>query len=192
MVKGVSIFREILLDIGEELKDSSRLDKKEDVFFINIKDIRTGEKLQKYVLENRKKYEKELKRKSVPRVLTSTGETFFYSKIQNNYNKNIGIPVSSGIYEGQVKILENPKDRYKLEKGDILVTKATNPTWTTLFLEIGGLITEMGGPMSHGSVVAREYGIPAVSGIIDATIKYKDGQIIRINGETGEVELIKS
>ncbi len=190
MVKGVKIFREVLLDIGKELKDNGRLDNKEDVFFIDIADIRSEKKLNKVALDNRKRYNEELKRKSVPRVVTSTGETFFHSKNIKNSSGNLGIPISAGVYEGQVRILESPKESYKLKNGDILVAKSTNPTWTPLFLEIGGLITEMGGPMSHGSVVAREYGIPAVSGISDATTKYKDGQLIRINGETGEVELI--
>jgi len=191
MVKGVDIFRKTLLDIGEELENNGRLNNKEDIFFVDISDIKSEKKLQKKVLENRKKYNSELKRKSVPRVVTSTGETLFYSISQTEYNETSGIPVSVGIYEGRIRILKTPKDRYKLKKGDVLVTKSTNPTWTPLFLEIGALITEIGGSMSHGAVVAREYGIPAVSGVSNAMNKYKDGQLVRINGETGEVELIK-
>lgn len=191
MTKAVSIFRELLLEIGEELVAEERLDDKQDIFFISFQDIKTGKKLQQLVLQNRARYQKELKRSSVPRVVTSTGETIFSINENEKDNEYEGIPVSPGIYEGQVKVLENPEDVDRLKKGDILVTKATNPAWTPLFLEAGGIITEMGGPISHGSVVAREYGIPAIAGIREATTRFKDGQLIRLNGETGKVEILK-
>ena len=190
MIKGVSVFRRILLEIGEELVEQHRLDTKQDIFYVNFKDIRSGKKLQQLVLQNRGEYQKELKRISVPRVVTSTGETIFSPYERENNNEFEGIPVSPGITEGQVKILNHPDESNKLNKGDILVTKATNPSWTPLFLKIGGLITEMGGPISHGSVIAREYGIPAIVGVREATSRFKDGQLIRLNGETGNVEIL--
>ena len=101
------------------------------------------------------------------------------------------IPVSAGTIEGKAKIISDPGNIEKLNKGDILVTKATNPAWTTLFLSIGGLIMETGGPISHGSVVAREYGIPAVTGIKEATSKLKDGQLVKLNGERGTVKVLE-
>jgi len=190
MSKGVGIFRETLLEIGKELEAEERLDDKEDIFFVGLEDIKSEERLQPLVIQNREAYQKEMKRSAIPRVVTSTGETIFSvneSKEDNGYD---GIPVSPGVYEGQVKVLENPENGNRLKKGDVLVTKATSPAWTPLFLEIGGLITEMGGPMSHGSVVAREYGIPAIAGIREATTRLKDGQLIQLNGETGKVEII--
>ena len=111
-------------------------------------------------------------------------------KVMERFTKG-GIPVSPGIHEGQIKVLKYPKEGNKLNKHDILVTKANNPAWTPLFLEIGGLITEMGGPMSHGSVVAREYGVPAITGLREATTRLRDGQLVRVNGETGKVEILK-
>lgn len=190
MTKAISIFRKVLLEIGKELVVEDRLDDKQDIFFVSCQDIRSGENLQQLVIQNRELYLKELKRNFVPRVVTSTGETIFSASEMEKDNEFEGIPVSPGICEGQVKVLEHPEDCRKLKKGDILVTKATNPAWTPLFLEIGGLITEMGGPISHGSVVAREYGIPAVVGIREATFRFKDGQFIRLNGETGKVEIL--
>ena len=89
-----------------------------------------------------------------------------------------------------MRLLKHPEEGVKLGKGEILVTKATTPAWTPLFLKIGGLIMETGGPISHGSVVAREYGVPAVAGVKDATARLKDGQSVRINGETGSVQLL--
>jgi rifampicin phosphotransferase len=190
MIKGVSLFREILLEIGEELVAQHRLDNKQDIFFVNFKDIRFSKKLHHLVLQQQKAYQQELKRISVPRVVTSTGETIFSPNECENNNEFQGIPVSPGIKEGEVKILNHPEESDKLNKGDILVTKATNPSWTPLFLEIGGLITEMGGPISHGSVIAREYGIPAIAGVNQATSRFKDRQLIRLNGETGKVEIL--
>lgn len=191
MTKAVSIFREVLLEIGEELEAEGRLDDKQDIFFISFQDVRSGEKLQQLVIQNREEYQKELKRNSVPRVVTSTGETIFSASEKERDNEHEGIPVSPGIYEGQVKVLKNPEDGTRLRAGDILVTKATNPAWTPLFFKIGGLITEIGGPISHGSIVAREYGVPAIVGIREATSRLKDGQLIRLNGETGKVEVLK-
>ena len=190
MIKGVSVFREILLEIAEELVEQHRLDNKQDIFFVNFKDIRSSKKLQNLVLQHQDAYQKELKRISVPRVVTSTGETIFSSDEPENNNEFEGIPVSPGIIKGEVKILIHPEESNKLKKGDILITKATNPSWTPLFLKIGGLITEMGGPISHGSVIAREYGIPAIAGVYNATSRFKDGQLIRLNGETGKVEIL--
>lgn len=190
MIKGVSLFREILLEMGEELVAQHRIDTKQDIFFVNFKDIKSGKKLQRLVLQHQEEYQKELKRISVPRVMTSTGETVFSPDEFENGNEFRGIPVSPGIKEGRVKILKHPEEGNKLKKGDILITKATNPSWTPLFLKIGGLITEMGGPISHGSVIAREYGIPAIAGLNEATSRFKDKQLIRLNGETGKVEIL--
>ncbi|MFP4661570.1 MAG: PEP/pyruvate-binding domain-containing protein [Halanaerobiales bacterium] len=191
MIKGVSIFRDILLEIGEELTAEGRLDRKQDIFYLGFDDIKAEIKFQELILRNREKYQQELKRSSVPRVVTSTGETIFSPEVSKDDNVFEGIPVSPGVHEGRVKVLEQPEEGKKLDKGDILVTKATNPAWTPLFLEIGGLITEMGGPMSHGSVVAREYGVPAIAGLREATNRLKDGQLVRLNGETGKVEIIE-
>ncbi|MFP4047685.1 MAG: PEP-utilizing enzyme [Bacteroidales bacterium] len=190
MIKGVSIFRKLLLDIGEEMVANGRLEKKQDISFVSFEDIKSGEKLQQQALQNREMYKKELKRVSVPRVMTSTGETIYSPGVRKNDNVFEGIPVSPGLHEGQVKVINSPDEGNKLNKGDILITKATNPAWTPLFLEIGGLITEMGGPMSHGSVVAREYGVPAIAGLKEATTRLRDGQLVRLNGETGKVEII--
>ncbi|MFW5788032.1 MAG: PEP/pyruvate-binding domain-containing protein, partial [Halanaerobiales bacterium] len=191
MIKGVTIFRELLLDIGEELVAKGRLDRRQDISFVSFQDIISGEKLQQLVLQNREMYKKELKRGSVPRVMISTGETIYSPGERKKDNIFEGIPVSPGIHEGHVKVLESPEEGNKLNKGDILITKATNPAWTPLFLEIGGLITEMGGPMSHGSVVAREYGVPAIAGLREAMTRFKDGQLVRLNGETGKLEILK-
>ena len=105
------------------------------------------------------------------------------------------IPIRGCLYrpvtvKGLLKCLITPGEAEKLNRGDIMVTAATNPAWTPLFMIIGGLIMETGGPISHGSVVAREYGIPAVVGVKNATTRFQDGQKVRINGEMGKVEVL--
>jgi len=190
LTQAFSILRGILKDIGEELVVQGRLEDKMDIFYASFADIRSGENLQDLVKKNKEEYSRELER-TAPRIITSTGECI-YTTLEEVEKDNtlIGIPVSPGIYEGKVRLLKHPEEGVKLCKGEILVTKATTPAWTPLFLKIGGLIMETGGPISHGSVVAREYGVPAVAGVKDATARLKDGQSVRINGETGSVQLL--
>jgi pyruvate,water dikinase len=193
LVKGIGIMRGILADVGEELKAEGRLDDKNDVFFLFYEDIRTGTDLKERVRLNREEYQRELHRTPVPRVMTSTGETVYYAATEDESDDAYkGIPASPGVYEGPVKVLRMPEEGDRLKQGEVLVAASTNPAWTPLFLKIGGLIMETGAPMSHGPVVAREYGIPAVIGVRDATTRLKDGQMVRINGETGRIEVISS
>ena len=101
----------------------------------------------------------------------------------------VGLPVSSGVVEGQARVILNMDDA-DLGSDDILVTSFTDPSWTPLFVSIKGLVTEVGGLMTHGAVIAREYGLPAVVGVENATILIKDRQRIRVNGTDGYVEII--
>ena len=100
-----------------------------------------------------------------------------------------GLAVSSGIIEGRARVILNMEDA-DLEDGDILVTSFTDPSWTPLFVSIKGLVTEVGGLMTHGAVIAREYGLPAVVGVDNATKLIKDGQRIRVNGTDGYIEIL--
>ena len=99
-----------------------------------------------------------------------------------------GIPVSSGTIEGRARVVLKMEDAH-MEEGDILVTAFTDPSWTPVFVAIKGLVTEVGGMMTHGAVIAREYGLPAVVGVENATRLIKDGQRIRVNGAEGYVEV---
>ena len=183
------IFRELLKEIGEALVSEGKLNDKMDVFWVRFHDILSGEKLQA-VVEANQAAQQRYENLFAPRILASTGESIF-SAIEEHENALTGVPVSAGVYEGKVKVIYSPKEGYKLEQGDILVTKATNPAWTPLFLNLGAIIMETGGPISHGAVVAREYGIPAVVAVGEATSKLKDGEIIRVNGETGSIQVLE-
>ncbi len=192
LVQGIGIVRDVLKEIGEELKAEGRLDDINDVFFVTVRDINSGSRLQETAKRNREEYQRELNRTPVPRVMTSTGETVYAAVEDENADAYRGIPASPGVCEGPVRILKRPEEGDRLKKGEILVTASTNPAWTPLFLRIGGLIMETGAPMSHGPVVAREYGVPAIIGVKDATVKLRDGQMVRINGETGAVEVLST
>lgn len=128
---------------------------------------------------------------SPPRVITSDGEiiTGRYKLENIPANAMVGLAVSSGVIEGLARVIRNIEDA-RLEDGDILVTTFTDPSWTPLFVSIKGLITEVGGLMTHGAVIAREYGLPAVVGVEHATKLIKDGQRIRVNGTDGYVEVL--
>ena len=101
----------------------------------------------------------------------------------------MGLPVSAGTIEGRARVIMDIAQA-DLEPGDILVTAYTDPSWTPLFLAIKGLVTEVGGQMTHGAVIAREYGLPAVVGVEDATRRIRDGQPIRVDGTNGYVEIL--
>ena len=100
-----------------------------------------------------------------------------------------GLAVSAGIFEGRARVVFDPS-KADLERGDILVTPCTDPSWTPAFVAIGALVTEVGGLMTHGAVIAREYGLPAVVGVAGATRIIRDGQRIRVHGTGGYVEVL--
>ena len=141
---------------------------------------------------NRANYEREYARKQMPRVLLSTGEAFYEGLSGTGDSDNIlaGEAVSPGIAEGRIRVILDPQGA-RLEPGEILVCPSTNPGWTPLFLTASALIMEIGGVMTHGSIVAREYGIPAVVGVHNATTRLKTGQRVRVDGSSGEVTIFE-
>jgi pyruvate,water dikinase len=126
-----------------------------------------------------------------PRVLTSDGEVIAgaYRRVDVPAGALVGLPVSAGTIEGRARVILDMAEA-DLEAGDILVTAYTDPSWTPAFLAITGLVTEVGGLMTHGAVIAREYGLPAVVGVEQATRLIRDRQQIRLNGTDGYVEIL--
>jgi len=192
--------RRLLMTVGKELSETGQLQSADDIFFIDIAEARqalAGTDFRKVVAERRASYEHEVSRRHVPRVLLSDGTTpdgeAQMSAIGADETEDTlkGIPASAGRVTAKAKVILNPVGA-KLEPGEILVAPSTDPGWTPLFLTASGMVMEMGGPMSHGAVVAREYGIPAVVGVPDATKRIITGQLITIDGSSGTVMLEQS
>jgi pyruvate,water dikinase len=166
----------------------------EDVFFLDLVEARAGlagTDLRAVVVQRREDYQRELRRRQVPRIMLSDGtqpEALANPDHQPADGQLTGTPASAGTVTGTARVVLDPVGA-RLEPGEILVAPSTDPGWTPLFLTAGGLVMEMGGANSHGAVVAREYGIPAVVGVPDATLRITSGQQITVAGATGLVEL---
>jgi len=170
------------------------LHEKEDIYYLAFEELQEAIRTNKtdYQIIGKRKEEYRLYEKlTPPRVITSDGEiiTGQYKRENIAAGVLIGLAVSSGVAEGRARVILNMEEA-DLEDGDILVTAFTDPSWTPLFLSIEGLITEVGGLMTHGAVIAREYGLPAVVGVENATRLIKDGQRIRVHGTEGYVEIL--
>ena len=184
--------RSLLWEVGRELAGAGRLEKAEDIFFVTLPEARaalTGRDLRSAVHERRAAYERELDRRHVPRIVLSDGtEPEVEIRAAESAEGTIpGTAVSSGRVTATARVILDPAGAH-LEPGEILVAPSTDPGWTPLFLTAGGLVMEMGGPMSHGAIVAREFGIPAVVGVAGATEHIATGQRLTVDGSTGTVE----
>jgi pyruvate,water dikinase len=183
--------RELLWTVGAELAEAGRLQSAGDIFFLSVPEAwaaLAGEDLSPVVSDRRAVYEQELGRRHVPRLLLSDGTEPTAGTRQATGADGVlrGTPASGGVVTQKARVILDPAEA-SLEPGEILVAPSTDPGWTPLFLTAGGLVMEMGGPMSHGAIVAREYGIPAVVGVPDATELIKTGRRITVDGSAGEV-----
>ncbi len=191
IVRFLELGRKALLEVGENLVSRGQLGVPSEIFFLYEEEIFSNQDLKGLVAQHKKTYDREMKRTSIPRMVLSNGATYYTSTvIAPNADVLKGLALSPGSYEGIIRVVCDPKTTM-LKEGEILVTESTNPSWTPLFAIAGALIMEYGGPMSHGGIVAREYGIPAVVGIPSATSVLQDGQRVRVNGATGEIELLQ-
>ena len=194
MVRMISVMRHVLHGAGQDLAAQGLLEGPDDVFFLRLGELEQAAQgsvhdLARRVTERRATYDRELQRRQLPRIITSEGEIIVGRQPSSNPNEIVGVGVSPGVREGTVRVIRNPHGAH-LAPGEILVAPSTDPAWTPLFLTAGGLVMEAGGMLSHGSVVAREYGIPAVVGVGDATTRLKTGERIRIDGTMGTVEIM--
>lgn len=189
--------RAALLESGAALAQQGVLRRADDLFFLRLAELHAlahGEPQDwpALVAARRQAYEKEKQRRQIPRLLLSDGRAFYEGVRRETAAAGgalVGSPVSSGVVEGAARIVFDPHET-QLAPGEILVCPGTDPAWTPLFLAAGGLVMEVGGLMTHGSVVAREYGIPAVVGVHEATTRLQTGQRIRVDGTAGTVTVI--
>ncbi|WPC39773.1 phosphoenolpyruvate synthase [Clostridium sp. JS66] len=194
MVNRYFIYKQALMKEAKELVKIGVIHEKEDIYYLTFEELREVVRTKKldYHIVNKRKDEQKLNEKlTPPRVITSEGETPSGEYKRENLPAGAiaGLPVSSGVIEGRARVILNMEDA-NLEAGDILVTSFTDPSWTPLFVCIKGLVTEVGGLMTHGAVIAREYGLPAVVGVENATKLIKNGERIRVNGTEGYVEIL--
>ncbi|QYF80974.1 phosphoenolpyruvate synthase [Brevibacterium sp. PAMC21349] len=196
MVNRYFIYKQALLKEAEQLVQTNVIHEKEDIYYLTFEElqevVRTN-KLDYQMISKRKDEYKLYEKLTPPRVITSDGEIIVGEYKRGNLMAEaiVGLPVSSGVIEGRARVILNMEDA-NLEDGDILVTTFTDPSWTPLFVSIKGLVTEVGGLMTHGAVIAREYGLPAVVGVVNATKLIKDGQRIRVNGTEGYIEILSN
>lgn len=207
----LGLAREALIESAAGLVSAGVLHAEEDIFFLSLAELTAlaaaqergdelepwGARLQASIDEHRARYEREKRRRQVPRLMLSDGAVFYagvggaQAADAGAAGQLVGSPVSPGVVEGLVRVVLSPAGA-QLQHGEILVCPGTDPSWTPLFLAAGGLVMEVGGMMTHGSVVAREYGIPAVVGVTKATQRLQTGQRIRVDGAKGTIQILDS
>ena len=194
MVSRYFVYKQALLEEAERLVQAHVLREKEDIFYLTFQElhdvVRTNQ-VDDQLIRQRKDAYRSYQALTPPRVLTSDGEVIAgaYRRDDLPAGALVGLPVSAGTIEGRARVILDMAGA-DLEPDDILVTAFTDPSWTPLFVAIKGLVTEVGGLMTHGAVIAREYGLPAVVGVEHATRLIRDGQRIRVHGTDGYVEIL--
>jgi len=194
MVSRYFVYKQALMEEADRLVQAGVLREREDIFYLRLQEIqevvRTN-RVDDQLIAQRKDAFRSYQALTPPRVLTSDGEAVAGSYRRDDLPNGalVGLPVSAGTVQGRARVVLELAEA-DLEPGDILVTAYTDPSWTPLFVAIKGLVTEVGGLMTHGAVIAREYGLPAVVGVEHATRLIRDGQRIRVHGTDGYVEIL--
>jgi phosphoenolpyruvate synthase/pyruvate phosphate dikinase len=188
------VYKQALLEEAERLVHAGVLRGEEDIFYLTFQelhDVVCTHEVDERLISERKRAFRSYQALTPPRVLTSDGEVIAgaYRRDDLPTGALIGLAVSGGTIEGRARVFLDIAQA-DLEPGDILVTTYADPSWTPLFVAIAGLVTEVGGLMTHGAVIAREYGLPAVVGVQHATRLIRDGQRIRLHGTDGYVEIL--
>jgi rifampicin phosphotransferase len=194
MISRYFAYKQALLREADRLVRARVLGDREDIFYLTFQelhDVVRANHVDDQLIRQRKDAFRSYQALTPPRVLTSDGEAVAgaYRRADVPAGALIGLPVSAGTVEGRARVILDMAEA-DLEAGDILVTAYTDPSWTPAFVAITGLVTEVGGLMTHGAVIAREYGLPAVVGVEDATRIIRDGQRIRLNGTDGYIEIL--
>jgi rifampicin phosphotransferase len=180
--------RELLKPVGRDLAARGLVADEEDIFFLTLPEARRaagGEDMRQLVAARRAAFGRERARRHIPRMLLSDGTDAEAALVSVGEGLR-GSPASPGVVSGTARVIRSPAGA-RLEPGEILVAPSTDPGWTPLFLTAGALVMEMGGMMSHGAVVAREYGIPAVVGVAGATEQITTGSRVTVDGSAGTV-----
>jgi phosphoenolpyruvate synthase/pyruvate phosphate dikinase len=194
MVSRYFVYKQALLEEAERLVQTDVFREMQDIFYLTFQelhDVVRANQMDEQLIRQRKDAFRSYQALTPPRVLTSEGEVIAgaYRRDDVPTGALVGLAVSAGTIEGRARVILDMAEA-ELEPGDILVTAYTDPSWSPLFVAITGLVTEVGGLMTHGAVIAREYGLPAVVGVEQATRLIRDGQRIRVHGTDGYVEIL--
>jgi len=194
MVSRYFVYKRALLEEADRLVQAQVLAEPEDIFYLRLQelhDVVRNQRVDHELVRERRDAFASYQALTPPRVITSDGEviTGTYRRDDVPAGALVGLPVSAGVVEGRARVIRDVAEA-DLEAGDVLVTAYTDPSFTPLFVAVTGLVTEVGGLMTHGAVIAREYGLPAVVGVEHATRLIRDGQRIRVHGSDGYVELL--
>jgi len=201
VIRMMAVLRSALLESARELVMDGVLDAQDDLFYLTFDELRAlpsqpggDHDLKDRIRERRERYARELKRRQIPRIMLSDGRVYYDAAPASDRGDAggslHGSPVSPGLVEGSVRVVHDPGNA-GLQPGEIMVCRGTDPAWTPLFLTAGGLVMEVGGMMTHGAVVAREYGLPAVVGVARATERLETGMRVRVDGSSGRVEILE-
>jgi len=188
VTRGLHVFRILFTELGARFARQGILQNPGDIFYLSYYEIRDIiytiyhgiEELNVKKLAAKIQARKDEQERRMARWALRGVEFDETGAVQ-------GVPVSQGVAAGPARIIKDPRDFYLLRKGDILVAPYTNPAWTPLFTVASGLVAETGGAASHAAIIAREYGIPAVMGVVKATELLQDGEMVTVNGTTGTV-----
>ncbi|MEV0122184.1 rifamycin-inactivating phosphotransferase [Streptomyces sp. NPDC050703] len=188
------VYKQALLAEAERLVRAGVLAEKEDIYYLTFPELHEtvrSQRVDRRLVREREEAFRSYGALTPPRVLTSDGEALTGSYRREGVPDGalVGLAVSAGTVEGRARVIHDMAEA-DLEAGDILVTAFTDPSWSPLFVAVKGLVTEVGGLMTHGAVIAREYGLPAVVGVDRATRRIRDGQRIRVHGSDGYVEIL--
>ena len=194
-IVSIGILRERALVLGKQFVKVGRLDNQNQIFDLKTAQIGQAEQdsaldLRALAEENTAPYRPVAHIKDWPRIIDSRGK-IHRAKRETREGELLGEGIAPGVVQGKAKVLESPYDK-PLEKGEILVCRASEPSWTPIFINAAGVVMEIGGPLQHGGIIAREYGLPCVSSIDQATKLIKDGDLLEVDGSNGVVKIIKN
>jgi pyruvate,water dikinase len=196
IIQLIGLIRAEFLSTGKLLMAEGKIERPDDLFYLTFDQLQAyaggeNQDWQQIIRKQRKSYQREKMRTQLPRLLLSDGRAYYEGLSHENGEAGLmaGSPVSPGTVEGPVRVVTDPLHS-GLKSGEIMVCPGTDPAWTPLFMTAAGLIMEVGGMMTHGAIVAREYGIPAVVGVDQATNHLHTGQQVKLDGTTGEILLL--
>ncbi|MGK0468803.1 PEP/pyruvate-binding domain-containing protein, partial [Clostridium sp.] len=195
IVQSIAKLHDKALELGRKLVVEGKLKNAYHIFDLKLEEIEKMEKgidvnLEESRENNLFQYRRVAHIKDWPIIMDSRGK-IINPKVTAEDGDYVGSAVAPGKIIGIAKVLLSPYEK-PLNPGEILVTKCTEPSWTPIFINAAGVVMELGGPLQHGGIIAREYGIPCVSGLIGITDEIKDGDLIEVDGTSGIVRVVES